>query len=708
MQLEAQLTPGEKKEGEEVDVTTPEGRQAALHALGNELAAQHLPRALGQARVLLDAYPRDPEVLAGCGKVFLQVGQWGVARDAFRAALVLGAETRALHEGAGRAAWLLRDWPSAVAHFDRACMLGPPSADLEVHLGGALLEWGRPRAAQDVLRRVARKAPERADARRLLGRAARSLDQWDEALAHYEAAITRSPEHGPDYMQRGELLEELGRLDEAIRAYRDASEVLPNDAEVWLRLGGCFQTMGLAVEAEWHYEQAVRVNPGNPEAYVACGNMYCDTGRVEAARDYFQRAEQAYPGYVPARIGEATLLERIGEDQEASKRLAELRRDFPKRPPLLLLAARLAKSPKEREASLGDLETCLGELPQYGLGELRSLVQFASARLCDRLERYVEAFGYFRDANVWRRRVKPFSREHIARDLERMKDLYMPLRERTTELTEQREKRRPIFLVGMPRSGTSLAEQILASHPDVYGAGELSGLNEIITEAEEQAARDTSEHSPRFTTAQLQKMQDAYWEKLPDEGRQSMRVTDKMPHNFRYAGLIHAIFPEAKIIHCRRDPLDTSLSCFMQNFAEGNAYSHDLADCGFFYRRYADLMNHWRLMFGDPFFELQYETLVTEPESTVRALLDYCELPWSDTCLRFDKNSRVVHTASYKQVREPFYTRSIGRWRHYAAYLAPLVEELGDLVSEEDRSFVLAAAEKEGKPQDRASAAAVG
>jgi tetratricopeptide (TPR) repeat protein len=708
MSLEVTSIAGGNEESRGTDVTTPDGRQAALHALVHELAVPHLPRALAQARLLLDAYPQDPEVLTQCGKVFLQAGQWGVARDAFRAALVLGGDNGPLHEAAGRAAWLLGDWPSAVAHFDRASMLGPRNADLEVHLASALLEWGRPRAAQDVLRRVVRKAPERADARRLLGRAARSLDQWDEALAHYEAAIARAPEHGSDYVQLGELLEELGRLDEAIRAYRDASEVLPNDAEVWLRLGGCFQTMGLAAEAEWHYEQAVRVNPGNPEAYVACGNMYCDTGRIEEAREYFRHARQAYPGFVPARIGEATLLERIGEDQEALKGLTELRRDFPKRPPLLLLAARLAKSPKGREASLGDLEACLAELPPHGFRELRSLFQFASARLCDRLERYTEAFRYFQAASAWRRRVKPFSREHIARDLKRMKTLYIPSQTATVELTEQRDERRPIFLVGMPRSGTSLAEQILASHPDVYGAGELGSLNEIITEAEEQATRDTGEQSSCFAIAQLQKMQDAYWEKLPEGGRQSVRVTDKMPHNFRYVGLILAMFPESKVIHCCRHPLDTALSCFMQNFAEGNAYSHDLGDCGFFYRQYADLMDHWRSVFGEPFFELRYEVLVSNPESTVRALLDYCGLEWNDACLRFHENKRVVHTASYKQVREPFYTRSIGRWRHYAAYLRPLVEELGGLVSEEDRAYVLSAAEKAGTAGEGASQAAIG
>ncbi len=686
----------------------PGGCSAEIVELEKELADRRLPEALTRAGMLLRAYPRDPEVLAACGEVFLQAGQWAVARDAFRGALALGGDNAKWQGAAGRVALLLHDWVGAEAHLRRALVENRDDVDLQIHLAIALLEMERPRQAQTVLMRVARLAPERADTYRLLGRAARLVGRLDEALAHFRAAIARAPDYGPDYAQCGDILQELGRLGDAVRAYEAASEALPNNAEIWIQLGSCFHTMGVVPEAERCYREALRANPGYPEVYVALGNTCGDTGRVSEAWNFLRQAQQAYPGYLPARIAEATLFERIGRDIEAAGRLAVLRQEFPERPPLLLLAARLAKTTTERQSALTDLAACLADVQKRGSRDLESLVRFAMAQLNDQLGRPAEAFGHFQAGNAWRRLVKPYTRDSIMEEFAVLRGTFS--QEHVIGFPSyQTVPRRPIFLVGMPRSGTSLGEQILASHQDVFGAGELNTLNRLFMEKWQPSRQGDREGTQRLLDVDyLKALSDIYWEALPEAARQSVRVTDKMPHNFRYVALIRALFPEAKIIHCRRNPLDTCLSCFMQNFAEGNAYSHDLADCGFFYRQYAALMDHWRSVFKESFFELQYETLVSDPESTVRKLLGYCDLEWNDACLRFHENKRVVHTASYKQVREPFYTRSIGRWRHYAAYLAPLVEELGDLVSEEDRAFVLAAAEKEGKPQDRASAAAGG
>ena len=686
----------------------PDARSAEMAELEKELAGRHLPEALTRAGMLLRVYPRNPEVLAACGEVFLQAGQWAVARDAFRGALALGEDNAKWQGAAGRAALLVHDWAGAEAHLRRALAENRDDVDLQIQLAIALLEMERPRQAQTVLMRVARQAPERAETYRLLGRAARLMGRLDEALAHFRAAIARAPDYGPDYAQCGDILQELGRLGDAVKAYEAASEALPNNADIWMQLGSCFHTMGVVPEAERCYTEALRANPGYPEVYVALGNTCGDTGRVSEAWKFLRQAQQAFPGYLPARIAEATLFERIGRDTEAAGRLAVLRQEFPERPPLLLLAARLAKTTGGRQSALIDLEACLVDVQKRGSRDLESLVRFTMAQLNDQLGRPAEAFGHFQAGNAWRRLVKPYARNSITEEFAVLRGTFS--REHVVgRPSYQAASRRPIFLVGMPRSGTSLAEQILASHPDVYGAGELNTLNRLFMEKWQPSRQGDSEGARRLLdVGQLKALSDIYWEALPEAARQSARVTDKMPHNFRYVGLIYVLFPGAKIIHCRRDPLDTSLSCFMQNFAEGNAYSHDLADCGFFYRQYAGLMDHWRSVFEEPFFELQYETLVADPEPTVRALLEYCGLPWNDACLRFHENPRVVHTASYKQVREPLYTRSVGRWRHYAAYLTPLVEELGDLVPEADRAFIRTAAEKAGVADKDASQAAVG
>jgi len=254
-----------------------------------------------------------------------------------------------------------------------------------------------------------------------------------------------------------------------------------------------------------------------------------------------------------------------------------------------------------------------------------------------------------------------------------------PAARQRKRLHASNRSRLPVFIVGMPRSGTTLVEQILASHPLVYGAGELEAISEIYLGMQRRfgMARPYPYCMAEITRKQLDAMAQAHLDRLGGMSRGMARVTDKMPHNFLSLGLIDLLFPGARVIHCKRDPLDNCVAIFTQYFNEAHAYATNLADLGYYYRLYERLMHHWAETVEIPVLDLHYEELVAEPERHIRELIAFCDLSWDERCLRFHETKREVGTFSYDQVRRPIYKTSAGRWRNYAPYLDPLFESLG-------------------------------
>jgi hypothetical protein len=242
----------------------------------------------------------------------------------------------------------------------------------------------------------------------------------------------------------------------------------------------------------------------------------------------------------------------------------------------------------------------------------------------------------------------------------------------------------PVFVIGMPRSGTTLTEQILASHPRIWGAGERSDFGDILKEMQFDAIR-----SPNFPQSirgvpakSIREVGSRYVGSIGRGAGKALRVVNKMPHNFEYLGLIALALSKAKIIHCRRDPLDNCLSCFMQSFNESHAYNRDLETLGLYYRQYHRLMEHWKAVLPAKIFDLPYEDMVAQQETMSRALIEFVGLEWDDACLAFHDTERSVSTPSRWQVRQPIYKSSLKAWRAYEKHLAPLKEALGDLAVE--------------------------
>jgi hypothetical protein len=240
------------------------------------------------------------------------------------------------------------------------------------------------------------------------------------------------------------------------------------------------------------------------------------------------------------------------------------------------------------------------------------------------------------------------------------------------------ESKLPVFIVGMPRSGTSLVEQILSCHRDVYAAGELRNIRKLTVSLVPNFDKrnDEADAPVRLDQPLLSAAAERYLDQLRKTAGDAIRVTNKMPYNFLYLGLIALMFPRARIIHCVRDPIDTCLSWYFQNFERGNFSSFDLRHAGLYYRQYERLMAHWGEVLDLPIMEVRYEEHVGAPEKVCRDMLDFLELDWDPACLRFHESSRFTRTASRDQVREPIYTSSAGRWRNYEPHLGPLIEAL--------------------------------
>ena len=306
-----------------------------------------------------------------------------------------------------------------------------------------------------------------------------------------------------------------------------------------------------------------------------------------------------------------------------------------------------------------------------------SSLRYAASELLDKLGRYDEAFAQATGANVLRR--PPYDPAIHQQTFDRLIAYFT--RERITALPRaEHRSQKPVFIVGMPRSGTSLVEQILASHPSIHGAGELDFINRVFAGTLSMLSATANDYPAcldRLTVDIANGMAEIYLRPLIALDPGAERITDKLPLNFLHLGLIALLLPDAHVIHCRRDPLDTCLSCYMTEFALANDFKYDLTHAGLFYRLYERLMEHWKSVLDIPILDVDYEQMIAEPEVQSRRLIEFVGLPWDEQCLRFHESKRAVITASTQQVREPIYNSSVQRWRHYEKFLGPLKTALG-------------------------------
>jgi tetratricopeptide (TPR) repeat protein len=527
----------------------------------------------------------------------------------------------------------------AVAAHQQAIALDPGLAVAHNNLGNALRESKDLIAAESALREACRLDSNYAEAYNNLGMLLAIQRRYAEAEAMCRRAVELKPNYLEAQRELGNLLLAKSDFAGAASCFETMWRAAPSDSLALMGLGAALEGLGRFDEADEYYHRVISQSPDLPSAHFAMGRRHEQRGDMVSAAASYRQALRLDPKLTTAYLSLSGLGKR-GLTQDEKRRIFDL----------------LASS----------------DLPD----DHRSNLLYALARAAEQECDWDYAFHWACSANEIDHRRTAFNEAENLAFVQQTMAVFQPAR--WTELPQGSSSERPIFIVGMPRSGTTLVEQIIASHPQTAAGGELVEMLNIVSELGQ--TMDSSRSYPEcvfhLDEDKVRALAERYLARLDRVSTSAVRVTDKLPFNFRHLGLITALFPRARIIHCRRDPRDIAVSCYFIKFHRPISFACDLFEVGAYLRHYEALMAHWRRVLPLPMLDVQYEDLVTDLDRHVRRIIEFCGLPWDDRCLKFQEADRVVRTASAEQVRRPVYTSSIGRWRHYGKYLLPVYAEL--------------------------------
>jgi len=648
-----------------IDPTSAETRNhlgLALAALGR------LEEAIGQYRRAAEIDPAHLAALNNLGAALLAAGRAGEAVAYFEAALRLDPRLAEPHNNLGNALAALGRLTEALPAYARALALQPDFAEGRYNYALALAALDRAAQAIPEFERALALAPRHSRALAGLGRALGACERYEEAVARLEQAVEIGPATAEMHNDLGAYLAALGRHEEAARRFERAAALAPEFAIAHNNLGNALASLHRHREAVAAFRRAFTLNPRFAEAYANMGSALAELHHPGDALPFFERALALNPHLVEAhnKRGQAFVaLGHLGDARDSFRRAIALKPDCAEYYQGLAGCAPLGPDDPHFLAmeALAENLTSRAEADRVPL-------HFALAKAYEDQRRFAPAFAHLSAGNALRRRRVEYDEAATLARIGR----FAPVFDRAVMARAAPRGPLPdvaIFIVGMPRSGSTLIEQILASHRDVFGGGELAYF---IEEVERLGAAEGALSDPVCAEIGAR-----YRRKLQALAPAAPRITDKQLSNCQHLGLIRMALPNARIIHTRRDPVDTCLSCFAQTFSAGLAFSNDLGDLGRYYRAYADLMAHWRAVLPQgSMLEVQYEALVADFEPQARRILDYCSLDWDPRCLAFHETRRPVITASAAQVRLPIYQRSSGRAEGYGRLLQPLFEALGD------------------------------
>jgi tetratricopeptide (TPR) repeat protein len=501
---------------------------------------------------------------------------------------------------------------------------------------------GNLQSAVEIYHLIAARVPNSAEVHNNLGVLLQLLKRYDDALSSYDKAIVLKPDYANAHFNRAVTLKLLKRFDESLASYDHAIALNPAHAEAHNNRGALLQDMRLHDQALASYDRAITVKPDYAVAYNNRGTLLMSRGDMAEAEKMFRKA-------------------------------LELNPDFSDPLHSLSVMRRFQKSPDP------EVKEILALLKKPGLPpENQEQLYFTLGKIYDDSGLYDEAFGYFQQANQIRNGSVSYHPENVTKLANDIIEVF------NRDFLNQpfafsSQNKLPLFIVGMPRSGTTLLAGILSNHRAIATAGELADMMDYASHLGEMLGTKIPypQAAKHLTPAVAAQIIQEYEKRLKRDARPDvLHVIDKNPLNFRHIGLIAMLFPQARIIHCTRDPMDTALSNYFTRFPLSLDYAFDLKNIGHFSREYARLMAHWRTIPTLKMMDVSYEDMISQTEPTVRAMLDFMGLEWDERCLAPHTNPSPVETASQWQVRQPIYQHSLGRWRHYEKYLEPLKEAL--------------------------------
>ena len=632
-------------------MTAPAPAPAAFEERLAQALTLHGDGRLGEAeaiyRSVLAADSGHFAALLHLGVLRLQQGSHEDALELLRQALRRNPQSAEAHSNLAAALDLAGRPEEAVLAYEEALAIDPDRPEAHYGLGASLHALRRFDEAIACYERALVIDPDYAEASCGLGAALHAVKQHERALASYGQALAVDPDYVEALCGRAAVLRQLRRHGEAVAAYQRAVAIAPDHVGALAALGAALQAADRHEEALVPLRRALALDPRSAATQLALGAVLEELGRLEEARQAFAAAVALEPENVRFRVA--------------------------------LAAAKRTRDGDPDLAIMEDWARDIGERPE----DEQILLHFALGRALSEIGRHEDSFRHLSAGNALQRQLLVYDEPATLATFERIAAAF------TLELMRAKGRAghpspAPIFIIGMPRSGSTLVEQILASHPAIVGGGERHDFAEaMLMVAGGRGRPSLPELARTMTLDQLYRLGAAYLDRLGAAhlGRlgatTTQRITDKMLANFCFAGLIHLALPNARIVHTCRDPVDTCLSCFAQLFGAEQPFAYDLGELGRYYRGYARLMEHWRRVLPPGVvLDVHYEELVGDFEPQARRIVAHCGLDWDDACLSFHQTQRVVRTASVTQVRQPLYRGSVGRWRPAEAVLRPLLDGL--------------------------------
>ena len=590
----------------------------------------NLPNTEKLAKSIIKEYPKHQFAYQVLGAVLRKLGRNNEALKANYSAVKLSPKDAKSHINLGIILHELGRFNEAEKYYRNGIALKPNFAEAHYNLGITLQELGRFEEAIESYKQAIVLKPEYANAYSNLGNSLQKLGKLEKAKEYYKYALDLKPDFAEAHYNYGNIQKELDKLDEALNSYKKAINLYPDFVQAYCNLGNTLQALGKIDEAEVNYKKAISIKPNYAKAHGNLANIFKERGRLDEAEAMYRKAIALQPDYAEAHR-HLTLMKKFNAKDEQYYTMREL----------------------YLNKSTSDEQLCH--------------INFGLAKAYEDLENFQQAYIHYNEGNDLRKKLLKYS---IKKDEEIFKLIKInnPLIMQKSLKTDNTEKGlKPIFIVGMPRSGTTLIEQIISSHSLVTGAGELPFVNKF--------GWNLVNGSLEIKNTSLSNFREKYLDNLKKISRGNLIVTDKMPQNFRFIGLIFAAFPKAKIIHVKRNTSAVCWANYKQYFASKDiGYCYSLEDIVSYYKLYKNIMNFWRNLFGKRIYDLDYELLVENQEEETHKLINYLDLDWDKKFLKPEENDRTVSTASNLQVRQKVYKGSSNQWKKYKSFIGDVFD----------------------------------
>jgi len=614
------------------------------------------------------------------GHALMKQRRFGEAEEHLRLAVSLRPDFPQLYEDLGSVLALQRRFEDAIPLFEKAIMLEPGLPLAHKKLGQALAAVGRGRDADEHFEEFFGQDPEAAAV--AIGAEHLRAGRKDEAIAAFKDVLRRNPENvNAMRFLATAYWRELENLGEAEAWLRRATAVAPDFTAAWLTLGLVLLEANKHMEAIDCYTAALKCDPDNGVIWAGLGNAYAQASYPQRSVEAFEKAIALNADSPNVHMGYAHVLKTIGDQPAALgayRKAIRLKADFGE----AYWSMANLKVFRFEDSEIGAMEA---QLEKGGLSDSAEIhFRFALGKAWEDKQSYDRAWHFYDTGN---RKQRPL----VSHDPLEMEQRHKEITETfSREFLAERtgcgfDAPDPILIVGLPRSGSTLVEQILASHSQVEGTSELPVLSKVAASVGRYRADDLQ--FPGSVRDLRTRDWRAYGQQYMDGTRRHRLTdkpffTDKLPNNFPLIGMLHLILPNARVINARRHPLDSCLGCYKQLFAKGQNFTYDMEDLAHYYRNYDTVIRHWHEVLPGKVLDVHYEETVTDLEKQVRRILDHCGLPFEEECVHYHETDRAVKTASSEQVRQPIYTGALGTWRNYQQHLGLWIDDLDDIIAE--------------------------